>query len=269
MDTFYQSTINSLLRANVLNTKMRILVVCGGDIDKEVLLHSGFSDVIISNLDTRISGDEFSPFMWSFQDAENLTYEIDAFDFTIVHNGLHHCHSPHRVFLEMYRVSRKGLLLFEPYDNLFTRLGVLLSFGQDYEHSAVFAHDCSFGGVRNTKIPNYVYRWTTREIVKTICAFAPFGHHDFTFIHKLRIPWQQLKKRRNKLYVCAVLLALSFLKIFTKIFPKQSNCYAACVLKPEFPRDLHPWLHWDNGQIKPNHAWMANRYKKRDTDSVR
>lgn len=269
MDTFYQKTINSLLRANVLHTKMRILIVCGNDIDRDVLLQSGFSDVVISNLDTRITGDEFSPFMWSFQDAENLTFEDDSFDFAIVHDGLHHCHSPHRALLEMYRVTRKGLLLFEPYDNLFTRLGVLLRFGQDYEHAAVFDNDCAFGGVCNTEIPNYVHRWTSREIVKTICAFAPYGHHDFTFIHKLRIPWRQLKVRRNKLYLFVVLLSLPFLKVFTKIFPKQSNCYATYVLKPVFPRDLHPWLHWENGQIKPNHVWMANRYKKRDAGFVR
>ena len=35
-------------------------------------------------------------------------FEDGAFDFVVVHQGLHHCHSPHRGLLEMYRVARRG-----------------------------------------------------------------------------------------------------------------------------------------------------------------
>ena len=36
-----------------------------------------------------------------------------------------------------------------------------------------------FGGQRNTPIPNYVYRWTRREVEKTVLAFAPVAKHRF------------------------------------------------------------------------------------------
>ena len=49
----------------------------------------------------------------------------------------HHCHSPHRGLLEMYRVARRGVLAFEPRDTRLVRLGVRLGFGQEYEIAAV------------------------------------------------------------------------------------------------------------------------------------
>jgi ubiquinone/menaquinone biosynthesis C-methylase UbiE len=55
-------------------------------------------------------GDEFAPFSWSFQDAEQLSFEDEAFDYVFVHAGLHHCASPHRALLEMYRVARRGIM---------------------------------------------------------------------------------------------------------------------------------------------------------------
>jgi len=263
MDSFYKEVVDDLLRRRILDQHMRVLVLCGGEPDKEVLVGSGFSSVVISNLDTRMKGTEYAPFEWSYQDAEHLSFEDDSFDFSMVHEGLHHCYSPHRALLEMYRVAKKGILLFEPYDNLLTQLGVLLKFGQEYEDAAVFYNDCVYGGVKNSSIPNYVYRWTEKEIVKTIHSFAPCGKHSFQFIHKMCVPWTQLKGRKNKLFFLMVLLSLPILKAIGIAFPKKSsNNFAALVLKPELPRDLHPWLSWRENEIKPNLLWLSNRYKK-------
>jgi ubiquinone/menaquinone biosynthesis C-methylase UbiE len=48
-----------------------------------------------------------------------MAFDDNSFDFAIVHNGLHHCYSPHRGLLELYRVSRQGILVFEPRDTLY------------------------------------------------------------------------------------------------------------------------------------------------------
>src|SRR5712692_9219823 len=111
MDAFYMEVLKDLLWSNVLHRKMRILVLCGGQTDRDALVRCGFQDCVISNLDVRTTGREFHPLEWSLQDAENLSFEDNSFDFYIVHSGLHHCYSPHRALLEMYCVSRKGLLL--------------------------------------------------------------------------------------------------------------------------------------------------------------
>ena len=264
MNQFYSEVITELLETNIIDKDMRVLVVAGGATDWEVFHGSSFENVVISNLDERMSGNEFAPFEWSFQDAENLTYEDNSFDFCVVHSGLHHCYSPHRALLEMYRVAERGLLMFEPYDNLLTRLGVWLKVGQDYEHASVFYNDLKYGGVRNTWMPNYIYRWTDRGIIKTVNSWAPHGRHHFKFMYKTRLPVTQLKARKNRLFYFAALIALPILNTFSLIFPRQSNNnFAAVVLKPRLPQDLQPWLMWGEDGIKLNKQWFTKRYKAR------
>jgi lipopolysaccharide/colanic/teichoic acid biosynthesis glycosyltransferase/ubiquinone/menaquinone biosynthesis C-methylase UbiE len=257
---FYLDVLRDLLRTGVLHRDMEILVVCGGKVDRAVLAACGFRRVVISNIDVATGGTDFAPFTWSYQDAERLTYADESFDFCLVHSGLHHCYSPHRAMLEMYRVARVGLLLFEPYDNLITRLGVRLRIGQEYEHASVFCNRYDHGGVANTPIPNYVYRWTEKEIVKTVQTFAPHARHDIRFIHKMRIPWTQLRKRRNRALYGIVRLAQPALKLLETSAPRQSNNFAALVLKPELPQALHAWLRMDGDTIVLDNAWVDSHY---------
>src|SRR5829696_6950968 len=138
MRDFYEEVIDQLLRTGILAREMKLLVVCGGRRDERLLREKKFRDVVISNLDAPSDAYGQSPFAWSRQDAERLAFDDGSFDFCLVHSGLHHCRSPHLALLEMYRVARRGLLLFEPYDNLLTRIGVRLNIGQEYEHASVF-----------------------------------------------------------------------------------------------------------------------------------
>ena len=50
-----------------------------------------------------------------------LRLEDNAVDFCIAHNGLHHCVSPHQGLLELFRVARRGIVVFEPRDSFLTR----------------------------------------------------------------------------------------------------------------------------------------------------
>ncbi len=92
---------------------------------------------------------------------------------------------------------------------------------------------------------------------------APYGKHNFRFFHKIRIPWTQLKGRNKKRYYYAVLLLRPLLKAFNFVMPKQSNNFAAVVLKPQYPRDLHPWLLWEDKTPKLNVSWLAERYSRK------
>ena len=259
-DRFYEATLARLVNEGVLKTTDSILVLCGGARDEQAFRDLGFTRVTLSNLGQRAGGAD-TPYAWSVEDAERLSFPDAHFDFCLVHSGLHHCHSPHRALLEMYRVAARGIVLFEPYDSLIARLGVRLGFGQDYEHAAVFYNAMTSGGVRNTEIPNYVYRWTRREIVKCIQAFAPYGPHRFRFIHEMRIPWEQLRGRKNKIYLLAILLGLPLIRLFGWIFKSQCNGFAAIVLKPDPASGLHAWLErTPEGKIRPNRGWFDRRY---------
>jgi SAM-dependent methyltransferase len=251
------------MRRNVLTLDARILVVCGGILDKTVLEDLGFTDVVISNVDTRTSSTAFAPFEWSFQDAEDLAYPDDSFDFCIVHSGLHHCKSPHKALLEMYRVSRKGVVVFEPCDNLTTRIGVWLGIGQEYEIAAVAGNDYRHGGVRNTSIPNYVYRWTERDVVKTVNTYAPHTKTQFLFFYALRIPWLQFRMRKNRFVYLLMIIASPFLHLFTWLFPKESNNFGFAVIKAPATQSLHPWLHAKEGLPDINREYVEALLYKR------
>lgn len=260
MAGYYESILERLLDEKIVSLDDRILVVAGGDTDKNAFQACGFTNVVISNLDERMVGNEFAPYEWAFQDAENLTFEDESFDFCVVHQGLHHCHSPARALLEMHRVARNGVLLFEPYDNLLTRVGIRLKFGQEYEVAAVSANGLRFGGVANSHVPNHVYRWTEREIIKVVRTAAPYGPHRFRFFHQMAFPFEQLKLKKNRAFYYTLRALAPFVSVAAAVFPKQANIFAAVVLKPKLPAEIFPWLSFDGKAIGPNKAWFEAHY---------
>jgi hypothetical protein len=134
--------------------------------------------------------------------------------------------------------------------------------------AAVCGNDMKFGGVRNSELPNYVYRWTPGEVRKTIQSFAPVGDHKFTFFYALRVPWSRLKLLRNKLYLAGVVAALPVLKALSLVFPAFCNNFGFVVLKPRVPDDLFPWLILDNGRVILNRDWVRARYKKKSLSTA-
>ena len=59
-----------LLKRSVLRKDMKLLVVCGGNLDRDVLMRTGFENVTISNLDSQMKAAAFEPFHSCVQDAE-------------------------------------------------------------------------------------------------------------------------------------------------------------------------------------------------------
>jgi ubiquinone/menaquinone biosynthesis C-methylase UbiE len=254
MDDFYSETLRRLLKDEWLGLDSSVLVVCGERYDRDIFYELGFRQVTISNLDSRINGDEFAPYPWSLEDVENLGLKHGSFDFVVVHQGLHHCHSPHRGLLEMYRVARRGVLAFEPRDTALVRLGVRLGFGQEYEIAAVAENELKAGGVRNSSVPNFVHRWTEREIEKTVHAFAPERRAEFRYFSALRVPWQRMQSIKNRFVAGSFAVLLPVARLFAKLFPRQSNCFAFAITKA---RELHPWMA-DEATV--NAEWVGRRY---------
>ncbi len=261
MHQFYNDTLLKLRERGLLSTDDSVLVLAGGKNDQEALEAAGIKTAVISNLDTRLKGNEFEPYGWSFQDAEKTDYPEGAFDFCLIHNGLHHCYSPHRAILEMYRVARKGIILLEPYDSLLTRIGVKLKIGQDYEIAPVVGHNYQYGGVANSNVPNFVYRLSRHELEKTINCGAPYGEHIFHYFHEMVLPLGRLKDKRNRLPYYFFLALTPLLKLWSLIFPQHMNFFAAAILKP---KSLHPWLlpNPDGGLPLPNREYMDRLYKR-------
>jgi SAM-dependent methyltransferase len=218
-----------------------VLVVCGGDFDKEVLSSCGFGNVTISNLDERMRGDEFAPFAWSFQDAEDLTFSDESFDYVMVHAGLHHCASPHRALLEMYRVAREGIVVIEARDNSLMKLAIALGRVPSYEVAAVRANNFLHGGVRNSSVPNFIYRWTEREIQKTIASYAPHAAHRIRFFYGLRFPPGRLPFHSSPRLSWITRAIEGMVRALATVMPRQGNQFGFFVPKPR-SADLFPWM---------------------------
>ena len=260
MHEFYLRTLGDLLESGQISTSARVLVTCGGSMDQQVFARAGFQDVVISNVDTRLKGDEFAPFRWSFQDAERLEFPDSHFDFVVAHSGLHHCRSPHRALLEMYRVASKGVLVFEPRDGLLVRYGVRLGIGQEYEVAAVVANGGAYGGVENSAVPNYVYRWTARDVEKTIHSYAPHARHTFRYFYALRAPGAAGGMRRGS-WRLPLTRALDFaLTRFARVFPAFANNIGFFIGKPALPRDLQPWVREDDGVLRLDEKYAAQHF---------
>jgi SAM-dependent methyltransferase len=236
-----QSFYAEILRKSGIPRDQSILVACGGELDRDTLVDEGFTAVTISNLDIRLRGDEFSPYAWSFQDAEALNFADGAFDYCIVHAGLHHCASPHRALLEMYRVARKGVIAFEARDSLLMRTAVRAGRVPLYEAAAVRSHDFRYGGVRNTCVPNYIYRWTETEVEKTIASYAPHAPHRIHYYYGLRIPEERLPFAANPRLRWLSRGTKRLVELSTRLFEKQGNLFAFYIEKPA-DTELFPWL---------------------------
>ena len=262
LNEFYQGTLTSLLKDGVVKKTDLVLVVCGGKLDCAVFKELGFENVTISNLDVRMKdgGSEiYHPFTWAFEDAERLSFDENSFDFCVVHSGLHHCRIPQVALLQMYRVSRKGILAFEPVDSFASRLGVKLGAGQDYEHGAVEANDLKFGGVENTEIPNYVYRFTRKLVNSTFSCAVPESKPSIRFWYATRLP-PRVKRLKNPIWKLLFGIGGGFFELAGRYLPFLSNNIAFFVRKKATGEDLFPWLEVADGKVTPNKEWFAKNY---------
>lgn len=169
--------LREFLERGWLSKDDKTLVVCGGALDQDALEALGLADYTITSLyDEEAIGIK----NYRRQDVQDLSFEDGSFDNAIVHAGLHHCASPHKALCEMYRVARKNVIVFEAQDSALMRLFVRLGLALEYELDAVVKHRTS-GGVDNLPIPNYIYRWTQREIEKLVRSLDPVREPEIVF----------------------------------------------------------------------------------------
>lgn len=256
---FYRKNIQKFL----IDTDATVLVCGGGSFDKLIFESCNFKNVTISNLDSRMTGTEYAPFAWAYQDAEALSYPDNSFDYVAIHAAIHHASSPHRVLTEMYRVARKGVLSIESRDSLIMRIFEKLGVTQVYEHAAVFYNDCKYGGVNNTDIPNFVYRWTEREIEKTIKSYAPYAKQQIFYEYETSFPVTPELEKNGTIKYILLKIAQPFFWVLTRLFRRQQNLFAFFIRKPMLPQDLFPWVMMkEDKNFAFNLVWANDKYRK-------
>jgi SAM-dependent methyltransferase len=236
---FYNTTIKKLLQTNIIEQNETILVVGGGDADKNAFFGNGFKKVVITNLEYDRGIDDYSPFTWEYQDMEDLSFKDETFDWVFVHAGLHHCASPHRALCEMLRVSKKGIGVFEGRNSFLIKAAIFFGFVPEYELEPLVLSKGISGGLRNSNIPNFIYRWKEKEVEKTVNSFLPHYIHNFWYFYGYTIPLERLSMSPSIFKRLITKMVLLLLPVFKLLFPRQGNHFAFVVSKEG---EIQPWL---------------------------
>jgi SAM-dependent methyltransferase len=255
------TVLSELLGDGTISRSDTVIAVCAGEREHELFSTHNFEDVVISNIYEQEHIDWSPSYKWSYQDAQSLSYEDGSFDFAFVADGLHHCSSPHRAMLEMYRVARKGIIVIESRRSLLMQVANRLGLSPEYEVEAVVGSELERGGVDNSAIPNYIYRWTEDELMRAIKSYDPRGRHRVRFFYELNLPYELADWKKSKFKLKLVRVADPVIRGLTRVFKKQCNTLAMVVLKPAIPKDLWPWLRLEGDEVVFNPAYADRHYE--------
>jgi SAM-dependent methyltransferase len=260
--TLFQKRLADCVRVSGIDLEGKVLIVGGSYQDAEILRGVGFRRMTLSNLQDMTS---FEPLEMTGvelntvnADVEEMSLANDSYDLVLAHEVLHHCRSPHKALLEMLRVSSKHVILLEPNDSLLMQALVGLRLSFPYELPAVVANGFEAGGVRNSCVPNYIYRWSPRDLQQATASFIPELEFDFY----IRSYWdfnvdRAELARRGQTRIGSVtkimgpglfLAGLHGFQAVANHLPwvrEQGNKFFGCITKLD---ELKPWLvRWGDG----------------------
>jgi len=166
-------------------------------------------------------------------DLRDLTFKDKSFDYTITNATIHHIDLPHKAITELYRVAIRGVLVMESTDSFIMRLATKIKLAEEFEVSSV-NEDKNTGGLLDTAIPNYVYRWTEKEILKLLKSFDPKNINFVNFDYASDLT--NFKTRDS--YIENILLKILIImgKIFFFFFKKQQNCMSIFIDKTKIKK---------------------------------
>ena len=143
------------------------------------------------------------------------------------------------------------------------RLMERLGFAQVYEPTAVYMNDCKFGGVNNTEIPNFIYRWTEREVEKTIQSYSPLYKHNILYSYGTALPCTPELEKGAKIKRILITVLRPVYLLFAGIFFRQQNQFAFFVEKSGSPAALFPWLTpgESEGEVRFSKEWGDRQYR--------
>jgi SAM-dependent methyltransferase len=259
----FQRVLRECVRDVGIDLGGHVLVVGGNMHDVKVLHNAGFRRVTLTNIDElsnqtppTLAGLELTT---TFADVEDMALPDASFDVVFTHAVLHHCRSPHRALLEMLRVSRRHVIFLEPNESLFMRTLVRLRLSFPFELPAVIANGFVAGGVRNTCVPNYIYRWSPRDLYQAVASYMPERH--FSVYTKqywdFSIDEQELSRRSETRIgsITRIIGPRRFLAVLQAFqtcvnplpwFGRQGNKFFGCITKQD---ELKPWLTRDNEKV--------------------
>lgn len=241
------STFATLLEGHISSGAIRpddsVFVQFGGRFDEQVCQTVGLTNFTIAN----ITGDALSvgETATAQMDAHRVPYPDGSFDHVICHAGLHHCSRPHEALHEMYRMARKSVMFVENQDSFLMRVATKAGLVSWHELRAVIGEGYETGGVDGTAVPNFIYRWTRRELRKTVATYdpaydVPIEFHTEWNVGTERAAVELLQRRLHLPDSLAKRIFLAGQWFMNTVAGGQGNIFAATIRKDR--ATLHPWM---------------------------
>lgn len=239
----FAELLRRLIRDGVIRRDDSVLIQFAGSFDEAVCADVGLTNCSFSNIapDTHSTGRTSAVRF----DAHRMPQQPGSFDHVMGHSGLHHCSRPHEALHEMYRLARKTVIFVENQDSLMMRAATRVGVVAWHELPAVIDGEYKSGGVDGTGVPNFVYRWTRREVRKVVASFDPAYEIPIEFetewnLGSGRVAAQAL---RRKLHLSEAQAERGFAwahRLLNTTVPRQGNIFATIIRKDL--ANLHPWM---------------------------
>ena len=106
-----------------------------------------------------------------------------------------------------------------------------------------------------------MYRWTEREIEKTIRSATPWMVCGFRYFHATRPP-SGAASRRNPWIRLGLRLAIPLAKVLGRLVSSQTNCFAFLVTQPSPGKGSPPWIRWNSSEPTLDPEWARRQYRQ-------
>jgi len=233
----------SFCRDNInkyLPKKSRILVVSPSFLEVNFFSEMKYQDITFgvfskNDLKSLSSSVKLNNFTFIKMDIRDIKFKDKHFDYSFANAVLHHTDLPHLAFCELYRISKKGVLVIEGNDSLIMRISSRFSFSEEYEKSATVNEN---SGLLDTSIPNYVYRWKEREVKKLFNSYDPKISHKIFLKYDFYFKNEGLERTHNHIKLIIRNVLGKLLNVFLFFFRNQGNLLSIYIdKKNSYKRD--------------------------------
>ena len=238
LDYWHHSRLRSFLEVIVKHFPNESWLTVGDGrfgTDANCLLKLGVNDVHASDLSDDLLKIGFEKGFikeFSSQNAEDLKFEDNSFDFVYCKESLHHFPRPYIALNEMFRVSKKGVIFTEPRDQSIDKsvLDIILKFFKLILKKNVSNHNFE-------EVGNYIYSFSEKELEKFLLGM----HHtniSFLGINDLYIKGMEYvsvnpKDFLDRLFYMKYKFKLFFLNLLCKLHLKKTGLLTVILHKKE------------------------------------
>lgn len=243
--------LRTYISRGIIDPDDRVFVQFAGSFDEAVCADAGLTNCSFGNLmpNTHSTGQTIAEKF----DAHRMPQPDASYDHVLAHAGLHHCSRPHEALHEMYRLARKTVMFIENQDSALMRAATKAGVVSWFELPAVVDGDYVSGGVDGTGVPNFVYRWTRREVTKAVAAFDPGRNTPIDFHTEWNLGENRVSSGAlaRKLHLsprrAARVLTLGE-RAMNQLARSQGNIFAAVIRKDL--ATLRPWMADDTSMAR-------------------